>query len=144
MPTMFLISCVNMVHTLPVWPDWAIYRCLSNFLKHVTTIFSSNCPLLYQFLRHTIKIFHFSSPTCTGDCLGSFLYRPWATFLLYSTGHPAYLYQVSVMDTTHPRRVLDPKQSQHLKAEAVIDAVRAVTSNRSYICKYGILYYLHR
>ena len=56
----------------PVWPDWAIYWTLGNFLKPLATInLHQSLPFLGNFCKG-IKIIHFSSETISGQLLWTF------------------------------------------------------------------------
>ena len=57
-------------HTyLAVWPDWAIYWTLDNFLKLLATInLHQSPPFLGNFYKG-IKIIHISSETISGQLL---------------------------------------------------------------------------
>ena len=55
-----------------VWPDWAIFWTLGNFLKPLATInLPQSSPFLGNFCKG-VKIFHFSSETIFGQLLKTF------------------------------------------------------------------------
>ena len=51
-----------------VWPDWAIYYTLGNFLKPLATANLPKSPLLGNFSKG-VKIYHFSSEIIFGQLL---------------------------------------------------------------------------
>ena len=50
----------------PVWPDWAIYWTLGNFLKPLATISLPKSPIFLGNFSKGLKIFHFSSESFLG------------------------------------------------------------------------------
>ena len=60
---------IKLFSFLPVWPDWAIFYILGNFLKPLATI---NLPQSSPFLGNLckdVKIYHFSSEIIFGQFL---------------------------------------------------------------------------
>ena len=51
----------------PVWPDWAIYWTLGNFLKPMTTIDLPKSPTLLGNFCKGVKIYHFYSEIILGN-----------------------------------------------------------------------------
>ena len=56
----------------PVWPDWAIYWTLGNFLKHLATVNLPKFPTLLSISCKGVKIHHFSSVINFGQLLQTF------------------------------------------------------------------------
>ena len=56
----------------PVWPDWAIYWSLGNFLKPLATINLPKLPTLFGSYCEGVKIYHFSSKIMLGQLLYTF------------------------------------------------------------------------
>ena len=57
---------------LPVWPDWAIYWTLGNFLKPLATINLPKSPTFLGKFWKGVKIFHISSEITFGQLLQTF------------------------------------------------------------------------
>ena len=66
----------------PVWPDWAIFWTLGNFLKPLATInLPQSPPFLGNFCKG-VKIIHFSSETILGNFyrhLAIFIWSHWSS-----------------------------------------------------------------
>ena len=64
----------------PVWPDWAIYWTLGNFLKPLATINLPKSPTFFGNFCKGVKIYHFSSEIVFGQLLktfGDFFWSHW-------------------------------------------------------------------
>ena len=55
-----------------MWPDWAIYCTLGNFLKPVATIILPKFPTLLGYFWKGVQTFHFSSEITFGQLLQTF------------------------------------------------------------------------
>ena len=69
--------CQPLCHSLSVWPDWAIYLTLGNFLKPLATINLSKSPTFLGNFCMCLKIYYFSSESILGN-----FYRHLAIFFL--------------------------------------------------------------
>ena len=56
----------------PVWPDWAIYWTLGNFLKPLATINLPKSPTFLDKFCKRAKIYHFSSEIIFGQLKKTF------------------------------------------------------------------------
>ena len=59
--------CQPLCHSLSVWPDWAIYLTLGNFLKPLATINLSKSPTFLGNFCMCLKIYYFSSESILGN-----------------------------------------------------------------------------
>ena len=57
----------SQVYKEPVWPDWAIYWTLGNFLKPLATINLPKSPTFLSSFCEGVKIYHFSSEIIFGN-----------------------------------------------------------------------------
>ena len=55
-----------------VWPDWAIYSSLDNFLKSLATINLPKSPTFLGNFCEGVRIYHFSSEIIFGQLLQTF------------------------------------------------------------------------
>ena len=55
----------------PVWPDWAIYWTLANFLKPLAAINLPKSPTFWDNFCKGVKVYHFSSEIIIGQLLST-------------------------------------------------------------------------
>ena len=75
-----LKSWISSDQSQPVWPDWAIFWTLGNFLKPLATINLPKSPTFLGKFWKVVKIYHFSSEIILGQLLltfGDFFWSHW-------------------------------------------------------------------